>query len=202
MPRCQNCGLFGMCTPSGELKEAPIQMRRGSIDVSFQNMVLICAKRVRDFQKDAHENAQKGKEKSKARIDVWRELLWEEHTCKEWNEWVPGFSPKDHLQIMMTNELQKELARQAEVSRINQMTHEKQLSQMQVEATVAIGKAQIAVADATKRVTLYVGIAATIVSLISAAAAIAPLFKQDKPVEVAPTEVKSMPSNEKSATQP
>ena len=107
MVQCKDCGLVGWHGEAGGLNEVSTEVRRGPIILPI-SLNLVCAKKACDFVIRAREVIKSGQQDKDGR--AMHETLFEEIECKHFREWSPGFTPKEHIQ-MMHHEYMQEMAR-------------------------------------------------------------------------------------------
>lgn len=160
MAKCKNCGFVGTYSTAGVLCEMSSDMREsGYAPAGIQGESVICVAKACNLKQKLLDT------KSSDRL---KRILDDEFLCDSFVEWIPGMSPKDHMQMKMTELLQKQITIQNTEAAERQRAHEKIMTQLQVDAQRDAAKLT---SDITWRVgwmTIFIAVVSAIGTLVSA----------------------------------
>jgi len=99
--KCKYCGLLAVRTNESELQEAHETLRdEGALSQNLHNGQILCIVKAFDLKTEIAE--QPNNTNSTKRI---LPVLEKDRECKKFRDWVQGFSPKEHLQMILSENM-------------------------------------------------------------------------------------------------
>jgi hypothetical protein len=111
--RCDTCGFLAMrFYHDAGLHEATQEFRELGLDTNAEAAItrlpfcIVQAARL-DKEIEAHHKSTQAPNMSLGAPSIMAILQKKDRECREWTEWIPGFSPKEHLEMMNRERMQK-----------------------------------------------------------------------------------------------